>query len=85
MVKEAVGKALGRGITYAVDGVSVVLAPDAPARLESVADGPTPDRWTLHEVALWPGRARVVLAAPEPELLIVAATEPLRRPAGGAG
>jgi 4'-phosphopantetheinyl transferase len=72
MLKEAVGKALGRGIAYAVGGVSVVLAPDAPARLESVADGPAPDRWTLHEVALWPGREQVVLAAPEPEVAVVA-------------
>jgi 4'-phosphopantetheinyl transferase len=72
MVKEAVGKALGRGITYAAGGVSVVLAPDAPARLESVADGPAPDRWTLHEVGLWPGRERVVIAVPEPEVAIVA-------------
>jgi 4'-phosphopantetheinyl transferase len=46
--KEAYIKARGAGLSYPLDRFSVSLAPDAPARLEEVADAPShPLTWAM--------------------------------------
>jgi 4'-phosphopantetheinyl transferase len=49
--KEALAKATGRGLSYPLKQIEILLTPDTPARLAPTVGGaPSGHRWTLHEL-----------------------------------
>jgi 4'-phosphopantetheinyl transferase len=69
--KEAYIKALGEGLSYPLDRFSVSLAPDAPARLESVDDAPAHvENWTLEALPVPAGFAGAVVMGARPARVV---------------
>jgi phosphopantetheine--protein transferase-like protein len=68
-IKEAVGKALGVGIIPALSEV-VVATDGAAPRLSVVAQGPSAEAWTLHQLIAPGGREKIAVALPAPRVVL---------------
>jgi 4'-phosphopantetheinyl transferase len=65
--REAVAKALGRPLRECLRATRFDLASQSPLALTATPDGaPPPHEWSLHELALAPGREAVAVAVPRP-------------------
>ena len=66
--KEAFIKAVGKGVSFPLDGFAVSLQPDRPARVLWVQDDPQEaERWTLVDLAPGPGYAGALALRWQPQ------------------